>query len=207
MLLIQQKLNNLLYGKQYYNSYFERCVTKYKKIDNYISLYDTFFKPHKLVTTSEDINHTSKIPFGISIGKAKKHINVPFRHIRNPNLCDIIFYKTRIGDFKIIVELHFFKKKLVFFKYIFHTTLEKSNILNKVLSKYQLTKSKFNLRNSLITNNEDYFIKIENEVSLSMYYFTPKLNFYDFLVQKQHQRALNKLAKENYHLEKLLDRI
>ncbi len=62
----------------------------------------------KSVKTSEIINHSSKIFFGVDLYDAKKNIDVPYRLKVNKKLCDIIFYKTKLDSHKIIVELHFF---------------------------------------------------------------------------------------------------
>lgn len=207
MLLIQ-KINNILNSRQYYNSYFNRCINKYKKIENYISIYDSISKSHdKFIKTSKNISYNKYIFFGTSLYKAKRQIRLPYRLIKNTPLCDIIFFKKKIGSYKIIVELHFFKKKLVFFKYSFPKIENKKVIINTIISKYLKKENDYNfIRNLNIYNNNNY-IKIENEVSLEVYYFSSGFGFYDFLLENKKEIKFRELTKKQFSFNKLLEQI
>ena len=196
MLEVQKKLKLLINKRQYYNSYFNRCINRYKKIENYISLYDDFYKSIDSVETSEVINHSSKIFFGINLYDAVKQIDVPYRLKRNKKLCDIIFYKTKIDSHKIIVELHFFKKKLIYFKYLFPAVMDSSKIVNRVKRKYVSKEIDFCSNSNLIVDLNNNYLKIENEVSLTLNYYSLNFGFQNFLKEKQqlvdHRNSLKK---------------
>ncbi len=207
-MLIIRKINNLLYSKQYYNNYFNRCTYKYKRVETYLSIYSRLFECRSIVSTPETITYTSNITFGSTLNSAQKIIVSPYRLVKNSHLCDIIFYTTKIGKHKIIIELHFFKKKLVFFKQTFPSSIDLNTITTNFKSKYSLGgKDTINLNNSLIMDNNKSFIKIENEVALCIYYFNLNSEFYPYLLEKQKLTQEEKLQKKMILEDKLLQQI
>ncbi len=206
-MFILQKLNNLFYGSKYHNNYFHNCIHSYRKVENYINSYNSFFKKKVFLETTKEINHNSKISFGTSLLTAKKILKVPFRLVSNATISDIIFYETKIGSHRIIVELHFFNKKLVFFKHIFPTKTDKQLIYNYLQDKYLSSNKKVNLINNIIIDENKSFLSIENEVYLSVYYLTFKFGFYDFLVKKQQEIENRNRETENQIMNKLYDHL
>jgi hypothetical protein len=206
MLLIQKKLNNLLNSKQYYNNYFNRCVNKYKKVENYITVYDSLMKFNNFIKTDIVVNHTSNIHFGMRLNKVIKYINVPYRIIKNNDICEIIFYKEKIGDYKTVIELHFFEKKLCFFKYTFPSSCKKTEIKNIIKNKYFNKNILFNYKMDLITDNNNY-MRIEDEVSFSVYYFSLNFGLYDFLIKQKAQIKHKKTIRKELQLRRFLDKI
>ncbi|CAL2102725.1 conserved protein of unknown function [Tenacibaculum sp. 190130A14a] len=207
-MLVIRKLNNLLYSKQYYNSYFNRCSNKYKKVESYIMLYNRLFESRAIVKTTKTITHTSKITFGTSLNKAKRLIIEPYRFVRNSETCDIIFYTKKIGKHKIIIELHFFKSKLVFFKQTFPTTIDPVTINHNIKNKYFPSENTlFNLKSNLIMDAKKSFLKVENDVSLSVYYFNLNQSFYPFLLEKQKLQKQKSIQQKQLELDKLFHQL
>ncbi|CAM1357574.1 MULTISPECIES: hypothetical protein [Tenacibaculum] len=202
MLKVQKKINQLINKRQYYNSYFNRCINKYKKIENYYSLYEEFKGEIKSVKTSEIINHSSKIFFGVDLYDAKKNIDVPYRLKVNKKLCDIIFYKTKLDSHKIIVELHFFKKKLVFFKYLFPTTVNRPKIEERVKKKYLKNSNTFCNKSNLIVDEKNNYLRIENEVSLTLNYYSLEFDFFKSLKKYQMINNYENFQKKQYRTKK-----
>lgn len=204
MLLIR-KINNLLNGKKYYNYYYSQIIKKYKNIDSYTAIYDSISQTNNVYKSLTTINFSSDIEFGSNINKVKKSINSSYRFIKNSKSCDIIFYTTKVGYHKIIIELHFFKSKFVFFKYTFPSLEDKKKIENLVLKKY--FNKKTSIENQLITDSNNNYIKIENEVTFSIYYFSKNYGFYNFLKQQQDNSKMEILNQHYNSDSQLLEKI
>lgn len=208
-MFIIKKLNNILYSgsSKYHTNYYHNCIHKYKKIENYLSLYACLHNGHTQVKTSEVISFNSKIKFGTNLDEVKKLIKAPFRLVKNTSISDIIFFTHKIGSYEIIVEFHFFNKKLFFFKQSFTSTHNKSFIYDNLQKKYLSSNKYLSLDNNIIVDDNTSFLKIENEVYLSVYYLTIKFGFYDFLFKMHKQIENKKLEKENEATKKLYEQI
>ncbi len=209
MLRIKRILRNLINSKQYYNNYYEKAIVDYKEPATYSVIYDNFLSANKNTTvkTTETINHFSNIEFGSNIKTSKRLINCPYRVVKNKHLCDIIFYKTKIGNHQISIELHFFKKKLIFFKYTFPTTFYKDEIINKIKNKYFNKDDTINVNNHLIVDPNNNYLKITNEVTFSIYYMSTKFNFYNYIKDKKEELRFKTSIQKEFALNQLIDRI
>ncbi len=207
MLFIRNKIKNLLYNGQYYNSYFNHCINNYKKIVNYITLFENILETSNIIKTNSDINYSSDVQFGMQLSKVRSKITVPNRLVKNPNLCDIIFYKTDLENQKFIVELHFFKQKLVFFKYIFPPTTDKEKIKKLIQHKYFNQKTNIDIEKILITDTNKNYMKLENSVNFSICYFSLNFGFYNFLIENKKQINQCKVSKQNLVYDKLRETI
>ncbi|TYQ00472.1 hypothetical protein C7447_1011088 [Tenacibaculum adriaticum] len=206
MLLIKKKLFGLLNSKKYYNNYYyTKSISKYKDINSYINIYEDFLSSNDIIKTSERISHSSNISFGTDISTAKKEIGTPYKFIKNLNLCDILFYKTKISNYKIDIELHFFKKKLVFYKYTFPFSFYTKEIENQVQNKYFKGNKLIDFKNQLIADANNSFLKIDNEVSFSIYYFSLNHGFYDYLKNQKEILKFHSLNKQRIAVFELLE--
>lgn len=195
MLLIQKKLISIL-NKRYYSNYYNRSVLKYKNIDYYLSVYDKLTNSKIPVLTKEEINHTDLIKFGTKIADVKKKIHLPFTSIKSQKDCDIIFYKMKIGVYKLVVELHFFKLRLVFFKYAFPSLSNYKEIEEVIKQKYFRKNMLIDFQTQCIVDKNNGFVKVDNDVTFSLFYYTPNFGFFDYL-EKVRQDKLVKTERKN----------
>ncbi len=207
MLLIQKKLSELLGGKKYYSNYYNQSVSKYRDINCYLSVYDKLPKKHYSILTEERINHSDDINFGDSIYSVKRKLNVVYSLVKIQRYCHVLFYKMRIGVYKIVVELHFFKSKLVFFKYTFPSINKHKEIEKYVKKKYLNTNQLIDFSNQCIIDKSNSYLRIENEVAFSLYYVSMKFGFADYLKKKKKTMKKRKIHRENYVINELLEKL
>lgn len=208
MLLIQ-KINNILNSRKYYNNYYSQIIKKYKNINNYTAIFNTIvLQQNNSVKSKVPIRFSDNIQFGDSISTVKKELNTSYRFIKNVDLCDIIFFTTKVGGYRITTELHFFKNKLVFFKYTFPSLSNKKKIENLIKRKYLITENVTEKISALlIKDSHNCYLKTENEVTFSIYYISKNHGFYDFLKQHQETSKLNILNQYSNSESQLLEKI
>ncbi|WP_299162935.1 hypothetical protein [uncultured Tenacibaculum sp.] len=207
MLLIR-KINNILNSRKYYNHYYNQIIKKYKNIDSYTAIFNNVLQQNNSIGSKTPIRFSDDIQFGDCISKVKKGINTSYRFIKNVALCDIIFFTTKVGGYIITTELHFFKNKLIFFKYTFPSLLNKKRIEKLIKRKYLIKESVTNnINNLLVTDSFNSYLKTENEVTFSIYYISKNYGFYDFLKQHQETSKLNILNQYSNSESQLLEKI
>lgn len=207
MLLIQ-KINNILNSRKYYNNYYSQIIKKYKNVASYNAIFNHISSKNTIIKTSVPICLSNEVQFGACINSVKKEINTSYRFIKSSELCDIIFFTTKIGGYRITTELHFFKNKLIFFKYIFPSLSNKKKIENLIKKKYLIRESVTDkINNLLITDSLNGYLKTENEVTFSIYYFSIDYGFYDFLKQQQENSKMNILNEHHKSESQLLEKI
>ncbi|CAL2088678.1 conserved protein of unknown function [Tenacibaculum sp. 190524A02b] len=198
MLLIQKKLVELLHTKKYYSNYYNRSITKYRDINAYITLFDRLSKKSCPITTDKKINHTACINFGCTLNSVKRDLHASFSIVKAQKFCNILFYKMKIGTYKIVVELHFFKNKLVFFKYLFPSLRNQREIEKQLRNKYLEKNRLIDFDSQYIIDPYNNYIKIDNEVCFSIYYISPNFGFFEYLSQRR------KILKKDIKLKKQL---
>ncbi|WP_143032123.1 hypothetical protein [Tenacibaculum sp. MAR_2009_124] len=207
MLLIQRKLSELLGNKKYYSNYYNQSISKYRDITCYISVYEKLPEKQSSILTEEKINHSDDVNFGDSMYSVKKKLNVPYSLVKVQRYCHVLFYKMRIGVYKIIVELHFFKNKLVFFKYTFPSLNKHLEIEKFVKKKYLDSNRLMDFSKQCIIDNWNSCLRIENEVAFSLYYVSMKFGFAEYLKKKKKSIKERKVYRESYILNELLERL
>ena len=207
MLLIQRKLSELLGNKRYYSNYYNQSISKYRDINCYLSVYDKLPEKHCSILTAERINHSDDINFGDSIYSVKKKLNVIYSIVKVQRYCHVLFYKMRIGIYKIVVELHFFKSKLVYFKYTFPSINKRLDIEKFVKKKYLDSNRLIDFSKQCIIDKGNNHLRIENEVAFSLYYVSMKFGFADYLKKKKKSINRRKVNREKYNLNELLERL
>lgn len=207
MLLIK-KINNILNSRKYYNNYFSQIIKKYKNIDNYTSIFNSVLQDNDIIESNVPIRFSDDIDFGACVSSVKKGINTSYRFIKNPDLCDIIFFTTKVGGYRITTELHFFKNKIIFFKYTFPSLSNKKKVENLIKKKYKIKEPVTDkINNLLVTDTLNNYLKTENEVTFSIYYFTKNYGFYAFLKQQQENSKMNVLNQLYNSESQLLEKI
>ncbi len=207
MLKIHKKIKEVLSTRKYYNDYYNQSITRYKDVNCYLSVYGKLSKNNCFIHTKHSINHSSTITFGNSLSSVKKKIDVPYSLVKVQDFCRILFYKIRIGRYKMIVELHFYKKKLVFFKYTFPALNNKREVESYVMKKYLLKNQLIDFSQQAIVDNNHNYLKVDHEIAFSIYYLSKKYGFYDYLKKKKKSIDSMNLNKENYFLDELIDKL
>ena len=182
-------------------------LDKYKSLNTYLKLYTNCNEKEKVFTNTE-ICFSPAIKFGSTLEEVKK--DNPLEHTISENTkdCTILFYKIKEGRYKFRLELHFFKNKLVFFKYIFRSSRGKKTILNLFAKKY-LKSEKHRLPDFskiTLTDGLRNHIEIDNAVFLTVDYFTFKYGFFEYLKSMRNDQ-IQKIKSNDSEEALLLKRI
>jgi hypothetical protein len=191
-------------SKDYYN---DNNLDKYRSLDTYLKLYYNSIEKEKVLTNTE-ICFSPAIKFGSTIEDVKKNNPHEYTLLENTKDCTILFYKLKEGRYKFRLELHFFKNKLVFFKYIFRSSRGKKTILNLFAKKY-LKSEKHRLPDFskiTLTDGLRNHIEIDNAVFLTVDYFTFKYGFFEYLKSMRNDQ-IQKIKNNDSEESLLLKRI
>ena len=177
-------------------SYFYRSFFSIKNINYYLLLFEEL-KLRKVVTTENEIFFTSKFKFGSTIRSVKSGLKDDFHTVKT--LCGtvILYSKTIIGSDKVILELHFYKKKLVLFRYTFSNMNNRSKIENILREKYLNIDSKVCFSECAINDSHGNSIFVDDKVNFSVLYFSFNFEFHDYVIN------LKKINEEKILAEKL----
>jgi len=195
------------YNKGYYNNS-SNNLDKYKSLDTYLNLYTNCKEKEKLLTNTE-ICFSPAIKFGSTLEEVKK--DNPLEHTISENTkdCTILFYKITEGRYKFRLELHFFKNKLVFFKYILRSSGGKKMILNLFAKKYLKSEEHGvpDFSKITLTDSSRNHIEIDNSVFLAVNYFTFKYGFFDYLKNLNNNYQLQQVKGRDLEESLLLKRL
>ena len=202
--------------KNYYSKvdYYENknCLNSIDKLRN---LTNPDLSSHLEIQSNSNEIKPNNISFGSSVKKVKKRMGKPSFALNNSSIIpkhDVLFYKTSINKFKLLIQFHFIENKLFFVCNQIYTSDEllmpdKQKIVSLLTEKYchhpldtestvfvKLTDK----RNNLIFTNDDF--------SFYIYYLTgdPKTvklihNVYDKIKKHKAKKeaSLNKKLMEN----------
>ena len=181
-------------SKDYYE---DNNLDKYESLETYSKLYHSCIEEEK-VSTNTEICFSPDIKFGSTIAHVKKNNPLEYTAYKNTKHCTILLYKIKEEGTKLRLELHFFKNKLVFFKYVFRSSQGKETILDLFSKKYlnsvdcrSLDLSKITLMDGLGNH-----IKLDDSVFLTVDYFTFKYGFFDYL---KNINSNDQIQKEKRH--------
>lgn len=206
--MIYKTLARLFGDKKYYTSYYKSAIHKYTDIDSYLNVFRKVMGAKSVVKTKRKITFLDDLPFGSSFNEIKNRIYGSYRIVRELENISIILSEVKIHNYKFIVELHFYKQKLVFYKYIFKSKEHKNLLLNLMLDKY-LNKDEADLRmkNLTITDNDNNRLLLEDEVHLSISYLTFKFGFLEHLFELKEQKELDEFNRSEKALKELLSKL
>lgn len=188
------------------DSYFYRSFFNVKNIDYYLSLFNELENRENVVTEKE-ICLSSKFSFGSSIREVKYGLKEDFYKVKS--LCGtvVLYAKTFVGSDKVILELHFYKKKLVLFRYTFSNINNKNKIESTLVEKYLNPDTKVCLDNCLIKDYANNSIVIDDKVNFSVLYFSFNFGFYDHIMKinkTNKDKSINRRIKWNEEIMKRL---
>ncbi len=204
MTLFRKPLDYLFKRKKYYTPYYRRTIIRYEYPESYLKIYRSLKSFNAILNTNIKINFFDDVPFGATIKKVKSNINGSFRVVKKIKNITVLFTEIKISSaYKFMVEVHFFKNKLVFFRYVFKNKTEIKKIEKLIKDKYVGTNENIDFNNSCILNEDNNYIFIEDEVKLSLNYITFNYGFYDYLLKLENEKDLELISKYNKSIKRL----
>lgn len=143
-----------------------------------------------------------KISINTSRKKVLYKLGIPSAAFKVSKSVDILYYKRKIYKKKTRIEFHFYNEKLFLICVNFSSITEndKKKIINVLESKY----GKVGVcKKSVIKNEQEHAIFIDDSVGLRLYYYCLDSDFLDFL-KFNNELELKKLNKERLKHERAL---
>ncbi|WP_282073914.1 hypothetical protein [Polaribacter atrinae] len=159
-------------------------------------------KLRQVVSTENEIFFTSKFKFGSTIREVKRGLKDDFHAVKT--LCGtvILYSKTLIGDDKVVLELHFYKKKLVLFRYTFTNMNNIEQIESILREKYFKFDSKVSFSDCAIKDPYGNSIFVDDKVNFSVLYFSFNFEFHDYVMNLKKINEEKIIAKKiNWNAE------
>jgi len=190
-------LLNYTKGLGFKNHYNDNILDKYKSLETYSTLYQSSIEDEK-VSTNTEICFSPDIKFGSTIAHVKKNNPLEYTVFQNKEGCTVLFHKMIEDGIKLRLELHFFKDKLVFFKYAFRSSQGKEAILDLFSKKYlnSVDYRSLDLSKIILTDSLGNYMKLDDSVFLTVDYFTFKYGFFDYL---KNINSNDQIQKEKSH--------
>ena len=159
------------FGSYPYYYYFESRLKSYKNENFYSELIANLKKTERLKTDTEIKLNDDQIISKVRKKDILKIYKKPCHSItiENPIETEILFYKKRIGKYKVKLEFHFFKNNLIFYNYNFSNLKDISEVTQIIKEKY-LVKEQRSILNKNIVDNNNNTILVRNNISLEIYY-------------------------------------
>ena len=181
-------------SKDYYE---DNNLDKYESLETYSKLYHSCIEEEKVFTNTE-ICFSPDIKFGSTIAHVKKNNPLEYTVFQNKEGCTVLFHKMIEDGIKLRLELHFFKDKLVFFKYVFRSSQGKEAILDLFSKKYlnSVDYRSLDLSKIILTDSLGNYMKLDDSVFLTVDYFTFKYGFFDYL---KNINSNDQIQKEKSH--------
>lgn len=194
---------------KYWNHYYNKYETRYLDNRLYISNLRNIKNYKGFVKTVSDINLTPNLYLeSACISDIKSTFGKPLclfsKKIENENL-NVLLYKLKLLDYKVIAELHFFRDHLYYFTYNFVDTKqnERTELIEKVLKKYEINLNDFNIENSYLIDSNQNCLVFNDDVDFSISYFKmAENNAYSFF-KKIQESEKNSIEKKLMHKEKM----
>jgi len=198
--------DNYYYKDDYYkNYYYQRILNQYDNTNSYLSLYKNQSN-NVFLKTDTDICFSKTIKFNSSINEVKKELNKPNYHITSNkfNNVEILFYRILIGNHKVKCQMHFFAGKLFLYNYIFSYLQknESNEIINIIQEKYIPHVNDYS--NQIIIDSNNNCLQINNDVELTVNYFSLNSNFVENIVlisqyEKEQQKKKDRVQKRRIY--------
>ena len=219
-----KRLLSFLSPKSSYYSY-DRRKKYFSKIDYYenknclnsIDKLNNLIKPDlsshlEIESNSKEINPYN-LPFGSLIKKAKKRLGKPSFSLNNTTIIpkhEVLFYKTSINQFKLLIQIHFIDNKSFFICNQIYSNDEllpqdKQKIVSLITKKYcnHPIEKNTNVTIKLMDKNKN-LIYTNDDFSFYVYYLTGDLKIHKILQNIQEKIKRQTEKKEVILNKKLL---
>jgi len=203
--------------KNYYSKidYYENknCLNSLDKLNN---LTKPDLSSHLLIESNSKEIKPYNISFGSSLKKTKKRLGKPSFSLNNSAIIpkhDVLFYKTSINKFKLLIQIHFIDNKSFFICNQIYTNDEllpqdKQKVVSLIIEKYC---------DHTLSDNDTVFIKLldksknliytNDDFSFYVYYLTGDHKILKTLRNMQHKIRKQKEKKEALLNKKLMENL
>jgi hypothetical protein len=187
----------------YYNN-----LNKNRFIETYLKLYSKCIDKEKVLIDTE-ICFSPTIKFGSTLEYVKNNNPHEYTILENTKECITLTYKIKEGPYRFRLEMHFFKNKLVVFKYIFRSALGEKTVRDLFTKKYlKLEEHRLpDFSKITLTDGLRNHIEIDNSVFFAVNYFTFKYGFFDYLKNINRDYQIQKVKGQDTEGSWLLKRI
>jgi len=180
------------------NYYREKFINKYRNGKFYFNLMDRVEKMEEMKTIVP-ISFIENIKLNeVSVKDVIKEYGSSNYKIISEGLSgvEILFYKLKLGEYKMKIEFHFFNAKLFFYSCTFSMSnvINKSEILKIIKDKYSV-EGLFGNGNNYIIDEYNNIILSNNNIDFSLYYLCNTEMIKDIIGDKVGTRK-NKKNKE-----------
>lgn len=207
MEIIRKTLARVLNTRKYYTSYYRNAIYKYTDFTAYFELFSNISSQLNVTITEKEIAFLEDIPMGSSFNAVKNRIYGTFRIVRELKHVTMLLSEIKLYDFKFTLEMHFFRDKLVFFKYVFKSKDQKELLIDLVLKKYFKNKKEENRNSFYATDTNNNYIHLEDEVHLSISYLTFNFGFFEHLVELKEEEEMLIMTRNKTAVEELFNKL
>ena len=166
---------------------YANVLGKYDEIETYRKIYDKNISRRKM-PTSVSMEYSNQIQFGESMKNVKNIM--PGRRIQVLNSSNgikrtVMLYHLVLNDQKVVVEFHFHKNELFYYKFTFDQleTQQSEAIISALLEKYFLPTINVSNYSIFDTDNNCILVDEDNELSIS---YTQMENPFFSLIEEQY---------------------
>lgn len=174
---------NSLINKYYHNInyYYQQLVEHYTDFSEYSRITD-LYKKKELVATDQIISFQEDHLFN---QKNKKQILkkirfkqplFKYRIKKNDLNIEIYFYKIKIGEFKVKLEIHFHERKMFYYNYTFtdYSNTQQLQDIIKIIQEKYLDGLPMDIYTQSIVDKDETVLSIENTMELRIHYISTK---------------------------------
>lgn len=169
-------LSNLFSKKQSFyvskNEYYETITTENAYLKMIAS--DLQIANDEDCKTESQILFNNKLELNCKYDEIINSLGAPIYQTNKPSTKNhsVLFYKKRIGEYKIRLEIHVVEKKFLIGFITFNLTNidEKKDILDLLLTKYKVKRKEFYSKDFRIYNDRNEFIKVIDSVDVTLVY-------------------------------------
>tara|TARA_R110000868_G_scaffold33020_1_gene120259 strand:- start:410 stop:1033 length:624 start_codon:yes stop_codon:yes gene_type:complete len=154
------------------NDYYETIITENTNLKNIAT--DLDFVKNEDFKTESTILFNNKLKLNSTYNDIIECFGTPIHQLdkSSANQHSVLFYKKRVGTYKIRLEIHVVDRKFLigFITFNLSSKSEKSSIIDSISNKYQINITKKYLEDFRIFNHKNEFIKVIDSVDLTLVY-------------------------------------
>lgn len=191
MNILPKTLARVLQNRKYYTFYYKSAINKYTHFNSYLQVFNDMKTLKTQVLTDQKIVFLEDIPLGTTLNYVKDRFYGSYRIVNKLKNVTILLSEIKLYDFKFSLEMHFFREKLVFFKYTFKKKSQKKMLIDLIKKKYRVEDLKNDFYNYFcIADGKNNYITIEDNVNLSINYITYNFGFFEYLKDLKEEEFL-----------------
>ena len=166
----------------YYKGYYKMLMSKYNNLQAYRSLFECENQEVKHISTSVGCSK------GICLGDSKSHIinqkgkPASYQDVKLNGAVEIILYRDKIANYRIISEYHFYNERLFYYshRFSFVENRKSQEIKNTLIEKY-CNGQYFDLEKKVLKDSNNHALAMEDNVDLTIKYIDFNTGFKDYI--------------------------